>query len=668
MPAEIATRPARSWDVLRGGFRPDIEGLRGVAVLLVVAFHAGVGGFSGGFVGVDVFFVLSGYLITALLVRELTSKGHISFRNFYARRVRRLLPTFGVVFVVVLVASYVVYAPFELVALRSSLFSVAGYVSNLSFARHAQYFGPATAANPFLHTWSLAVEEQFYLVWPLLLLATTVLGRRIGRERQALWTVLGLLTAASLLLCIWLTGRNQPYAFFLSPPRFWEFAIGGLAVLLPPTVARRPGRWALVGLAVVIAAGVLIDGSMAFPGYLAAVPVIGTAAILIGGAADPLAGPLRYLATRPMQWLGRMSYAWYLWHWPVLRLAEAAWGPLGVLARLALALASLGASALTVRLVERPIRFRPTLMRRPLLTLAVGATIMAFGLTATYAVSRQAQEAQLQTNQSIFTASWALPKFYQEGCDVSLYGTATPDGCEYGSVGASESIVLFGDSHAGHWFPALQRVADASGAKLLPFVKDACPSVSLDMFNDMLARPYTECTQWRRRSLDGIVQLRPRVVVLSNNSAYVAIHPKRSQVTPAAWQAGLRATASRLTAAGIRVVVITDIPRGDDGTICLARQAWDPIFGQDCSYQLASALNPAARSAEAQAVAGLSGVTLVSMNDSVCSTPICPVRRGDTILYRDTGHLTVAFSRSLGDLLGKRIGDIAGPSPKAGRT
>jgi len=568
-------RTAPSWDILQGGFRPDIEGLRGVAILLVVAFHCGVPGLAGGYVGVDVFFVLSGYLITGILMSEIRKHGRISFKGFYARRVRRLLPVSGLVVATTAVVSFFVYAPFELVAFKASFFSTALYVSNLWFASHAtRYFAAPVTANPLLHTWSLAAEEQFYLLWPAALLLLVVLGRRLKRERGALLAGAAVATVASFVLCVRLTAVSQPQAFFLSPTRFWEFAVGGLA-LAASLRTNRPRLWAWLGLGAIVFAGVSFGGQSGFPGYIAAVPVLGTVAVLVAGAADPLAGPLAALATDPMQWLGRMSYAWYLWQWPLLLLSQAAWGPLHFRVRVASAVAALVLAAVTVRLVERPVRFNPTLVRYPRRSLALGLAITVAVLAVIGAVTTAATHRAGHGDQAHFTRASALPSIYKDGCAPGELGTETPARCVYGVKEASASVALFGDSHAGHWFPAVERLANAKAMKLLPFVKNACPSATVSIASVQLGRHYSECDRWRAHSLETIKRARPSLVIVSNDTSFVTDHPHDWQVTPAQWEVGLRKTRTSRSPSGVGTAASLGGP-GARSLAGRARTGWPP--------------------------------------------------------------------------------------------
>ena len=306
-------------------FRPDLEGLRAVAVLLVLLYHAGVPGFGGGFVGVDVFFVLSGFLITSLLLRELHSTGTLSIAGFYARRARRLLPAAGLVLIVTLVGSVVFLSPLRIPTVSADIGAAGLYVSNFRFAAQANdYFAAGGTPSPVLHYWSLSVEEQFYIVWPGLLL----LLYRWGRSWIGI--AVGVIVVASFGLSLVLTGVNQPVAFYLLPTRAWQLGVGALLSLAALRFTRiNPALGAtltLLGVVAAAAASLAFSDRTPFPGMAAALPVAAAALVIVGGMPSGGTVASRWLAVRPVRYLGTISYSVYLWHWPLLVLAAGAVG------------------------------------------------------------------------------------------------------------------------------------------------------------------------------------------------------------------------------------------------------------------------------------------------------------------------------------------------------
>ena len=402
MATQIRPRPARIDDVrprtvapqaprsIRDSFRPDIEGLRAVAVLLVALCHAGVPGLAGGFIGVDVFYVISGYLITSLLIRGIgTRSARGTLKNFYARRVRRLLPAATLVLVATVFASYH-YLGFlrgDQIArdgIWSGLFS-----ANLHFALNGtNYLAAQEPPSPLQHFWSLAVEEQFYLVWPAALLLVAAVGKRFPL-RVRLGAVLVTIFVASLTWSIMQTGSNPTWAYFSPLTRAWELALGALIVVCLPLLASIPAAvgaaasW--LGLAGIIASAFVINASTPFPGAAALAPVLATALVIMGGTIATRNGAQAVLGLRPLQWLGMLSYSFYLWHWPILIIAAQHQGTqLSVAHNLVLLLVALAISAATFFVLEHPVRSSRFLRRRELLTLALGCTLVAISLSACY--------------------------------------------------------------------------------------------------------------------------------------------------------------------------------------------------------------------------------------------------------------------------------------------
>jgi peptidoglycan/LPS O-acetylase OafA/YrhL len=357
-------------------FRGDIEGLRGLAVLLVVLFHCDVPGLAGGFVGVDVFFVLSGFLITGLLVAEIEKTSKLDLLQFYARRVRRLLPAFALTLTTTLLIGAMILTPHELDLAGHASRAAALNISNLFFDMNAgDYFAPDVKTNPLLHTWSLAVEEQFYLFWPLMVL----MSLRWGRSMKALGIVLSAVTIISLAIGVWFTATRSTFAFYELPARAWEFSLGGLAVLLPYAARKISPLWWLglgwFGVLSILGSAHFIEGNDGFPGWIALIPVIGTAACVIAGTAHPHGGIGVVLHSAPLQMLGKLSYSWYLWHWPFLVFSAALLPNISFRGKAAAAGAALAVAAVSYHFIENPIRFHPTLLKRPTFSIGLAAAI-----------------------------------------------------------------------------------------------------------------------------------------------------------------------------------------------------------------------------------------------------------------------------------------------------
>jgi peptidoglycan/LPS O-acetylase OafA/YrhL len=354
----------------KSGFRPDIEGLRAVAVIAVLLYHAGLPLVQGGYIGVDVFFVISGFLITGLLLKELEQNGTLSITRFYSRRAKRLLLITLVVLATVVVFSWLLFSPVRMDEVSFDIIAAGLYVMNWRLAiQAADYFGAGLQASPVQHFWTLGVEEQFYLLWPILLLAVAWWCRRTGRNlRPALAIVLALVAISSLVYSIHSTGQEAGAAYFSTLTRGWELALGGTLALVPASWLHlpRPAAAALAcaGLSAIVYSTVRFSDDTLFPGYAALLPTFGTAAIIAAGFSSTSAMPVRLLTLAPVRHVGRISYSWYLWHWPLV-FAAALWGKLSALEGLAVLTASYVPAVLTHRWVEKPFHHSKTLTRYP---------------------------------------------------------------------------------------------------------------------------------------------------------------------------------------------------------------------------------------------------------------------------------------------------------------
>lgn len=641
-------------------YRPDVQALRGVAVLLVVIFHAWPKALAGGYVGVDVFFVISGYLITGLLLREIDATGRVDFAAFYARRIRRLLPAAALVTATTTILVWLYRSPLETRDFAPTATATALYVSNIWFALlSVEYLQEDMRGNLLLHTWSLGVEEQFYLVWPaLMLLATRCLRRR--STRHAIAAMVAGVSLLSLVACLALTSIQQSWAFFSLPTRAWELGVGAAAALIDARV-RMPGRVVrtavtLAGLACVLAAALLLSGQTRFPGFAALLPVAGAFLVIVGGAddAERTPGVLRLV---PLQRLGDLSYSWYLWHWPVLILAAELWSQADPnLVAVAGVVLSLGLARLTYAFVENPVRHHPALQARPRRSFLLAAvlTVVVLGVVGvTYVAASRGHDTAAR--QRIEQAARDWPRLYPDKCFAAALDTEPPV-CEYGDPAATRTIALVGDSHAAQWFPTIERIALEHGLKLSVFVKAACPVAAVEPFDAKLNRPYVECTQWRERVFEQLARLRPVLVVAGNSSAYDPF-VRRDALAQAEWQGGLSASLGRLGLVAEHVVLVRDTPRpGFHVPSCLARalsRGEDPSSA--CTFALSGAVLRGAEEVERAAAQEHPRVAYVDMNDTICSEAGCPVERDGVVLYHDRQHISATLARSLAGEFRERL-------------
>ncbi len=698
--ADLSVSEGPRADPAASNFRPDVEGLRAVAVVLVLLFHARVPGFTGGYVGVDVFFVISGFLITGLLVRELSGTGRISFPRFYARRARRLLPAAAATLVATAVMSVIFLPPLRVPGVGVDIAAAAAYVSNIRFALQAtDYLASSLPPSPVLHFWSLGVEEQFYLLWPALLAlvagrAFVSRGAPIGVRRVTI--TLTATVIVSLVLSIWLTGVQQPWAFFSLPTRAWELALGGLVAM--PIATKLAQRAAVpllgwIGLALVVASGLIFDELTPFPGFAALVPVVGAALVIFAGLPNTTVDrtALRYpdprslLSLPPMRFLGRISYSLYLWHWPILILPAVAFGPFGLALRIALIGLTLAVATISYRVLEEPIRRGRFIGDRPRRTLAfagaisLGVVLVGLGTAALAAPARPTGppiggsivDAPLPVATSSATLTLPplgdtpvpadlvpelaaarddLPVIYSDGCHLDA-AEATPRSCVFGDTEAKTTVVLFGDSHAAQWFPALERIAKERGWRLISMTKSACASADVRVWSRPFGRPYAECDAWREAAFARIAAEHPALVVVSNTRRYtldIGGKPEYSTDHEDLWSAGLDRTLQRLSKDAGAVVLIGDTTRMTaDPPVCLSAHLDDAAA---CATPYSTAVAGARLAADAVA-ADHAAAHFVDPTPWTCFTDPCPVVIGRFLIYRDEQHLTATYSRALGSEL-----------------
>jgi peptidoglycan/LPS O-acetylase OafA/YrhL len=533
---------------------------------------------------------------------------------------------------VITIAAYFLYTPVEQEGLPSSAFAAAAYASNVHFARVAtDYLRAATTdINPFLHTWSLSVEEQFYLVWPMLILLA------VKSKRTVL--MLSVVAGLSLALCIWLTHYKQPWAFFASPTRAWEFAAGGLGLLL---IKKRNNLIGWFGLAAIILAAVTYGAQTSFPGVAAVLPAVGTVAILNAGESSSLG---KVLSTRLLQWIGRLSYSWYLWHWPVLVLTNAS----TLVSRLGWLAVSLGLAIVSYTLVENPVRRNKIL--RPAHMLIIAACLTLFGM-GTATMWRQVREdAANSPAQARFTAaSFDLPSLYKTKCLVEA-----PQGehCTFGVPDSATTVALFGDSKAAQWFPAFERMAQSERWRLIVFIRQGCAPEDISYFDPIVRRRFSECEEWRALALEKIKQLRPALVVMTGSQRYSKSPP--GGPSPDEYREGAKRTLQKFEEAGANVLFLRDTP-GSPFNIpsCLSRSDWQASWRKpsSCTFPRQAALDEKTAALERQAAEGFKNVKYIDLADYLCSALICFPEKDGTIIYRDTHHLTVAFTTAFAPTL-----------------
>jgi peptidoglycan/LPS O-acetylase OafA/YrhL len=597
----------------------QIQGLRALAAILVTVFHARL--LPGGFIGVDIFYVISGYLITGLILREIEKTGTLDLRSFYQRRIKRLLPTSVFVLFVTAIFAWILFPPITRDALGRDLFAAATYISNYLFAWWQNDYQNLNATpSPFIHYWSLAVEEQFYLIWPIFILFLARYGKKVILGGIAITTL------GSLLFSIYLTQVAPIWAFYSLPTRAWELGFGALLLFIPETKKKiRILPW--LGSFGITFASLNFNENTAFPGKNALIPVIATV-VLIASIKywPPLFNDLSN--SRVSQWLGAISYPLYLWHWPALVLPSSALGrPLRFYERFLCILLTIILAHFTSKYVEEPLRHKNlsprTIYKGAIVTtassLAVG-TLIAFSTSSIITTKGDI------SYQFDLVKVMEKPAVYGDDCHVN-YGETKSGFCTYGDKNSSETIVLYGDSHAAQWFPTLEKLAKQRGFKLISLTKSACPAVDANR-PDQGAFKQVHCTKWRQNSIERIAKIKPMAVITSSFQYFTPANEGVSRATW--WRDGQRKLLSDLKGSTDHLIYISDTPR--------------PL--RDIPNCLASRNSRVCDSTQKTRVSIIFGFEVVNPTPWLCSS-FCPAIIDGTVAYRDASHISVEMALKL---------------------
>jgi len=678
--------------------RSDIQGLRAIAVGIVILYHVRPAWFPGGFAGVDVFFVISGYLITASLVAETIATGSVSLPRFWARRVRRLLPAATVVLVAVLAGTAAVLSLAQWSVVIGQVAASALSVQNWVLASESVSYLQATSApSPVQHFWSLSVEEQFYIVWPLLIVGLAVLAGRLRRDRvRVLRVAVGVLAAASFAYSLAATALTPDLAYFSTFTRAWELLLGAaLALWLPlVTLSKRMASLAFVGGLAAIAASVwVISPETAFPGYAALLPTLGAAGVIAGGVAGGPAVLRRLLECRPMVWVGDISYSLYLWHWPVI-VFLGAWlqtAALPIWAVGAAIASSLVLAALSKRYVEDAFRIRRTPVDAPRGTrmrrIARSSVTLAAALLAVTALSAGLLRAELvrsveaqRVGQAIENMPGArlLDPAFDRGSFPDLPVRPAPDvialadverqltpecmsivvdtsvtSCDAGDPEGQITVAILGDSHAAEWLPAIDEIGRAEGWKVVLAAKQSCPLVSLPEDVAVANGLYSECVDWNSNVRSFVDELRPDLVIAS--ASYYA-YPEGVADTSTVDRvvaAGYAAQYEHILGLGIPVAAIAETPifTGFSAAECLSRRTLDIA---DCDSRMTEARRDQTSRVDL-AVQAAPGVHRLDFGDLICPEGECAAALGNVVTFRDDNHITDPFARSLAWAMRERL-------------
>jgi peptidoglycan/LPS O-acetylase OafA/YrhL/capsular polysaccharide biosynthesis protein len=678
--------------------RRDIQGLRALAVGLVVLFHAGWSLWPGGFIGVDVFFVISGFLITGNISRGLATGG-FTLLGFYANRARRLLPAAFVTIASTCSAAYLLLPPERFDTIGRDALASAYYVVNWRLsAQSIDYLAENQAPSPFQHFWSLAVEEQYYLVWPLLLLIAYLVTLRAGR-RIGLLVAAGLILVPSLVYSVTYTFSSPSQAYFVTTTRMWELAVGGVVALTAGLSARLPQVLAAaigwLGVAGIVYSALVYTGATPFPGYAAGLPVLCAAAVILAGPAAGPIGPVAILGRSVPVFLGNISYSLYLWHWPIIVfLAARLTGALPLWAGLLAAAGSIVPAYLSYRFVESPGMRLPTFattgggLRLGLLTTmssaVAGLLLLVFiphanvaGVSVNaYGVATDVQGRVVKAGAEVLRAD---PRGDPAGAPLDRFSSITPDPltsrtedipgggggctlpqndaadhpCVFGAKDSDLQIDLVGDSHAMQWEPALAAAALANNWRVVTHTKGGCP-FNAATFNSH-GLPWTACTDWNREVTRVIIAERPHLVITSElGDLYKTFKNGRLLSGPQSQEQVIEGYTNAwrpLTAAGLSVVALAETPHPlFDIPSCVSENL---RHLSTCAGPRSEMIH--ASTAQEIAVHRTPGVAYLDLNDIVCPTSRCAAVVGGVMVYRDSDHISATYARTAAGYFAAKI-------------
>ncbi|RZU61551.1 acyltransferase family protein [Zhihengliuella halotolerans] len=684
---------------LTTGFQPEIQGLRTLAVALVVLYHFWPWHLSGGFVGVDIFFVISGYLITSHLYREIVREGHVNLGKFWARRIRRLLPLSFLVLILTSIAAVILLPATLWQATYRQVMGSAFYVQNWLLASDAvDYSAQDDAATAVQHFWTLSVEEQFYVLWPLLLFIVYWLVSRRGRPspdrlRRVMITALALLGLASLVFSIAFTAYDPAQAYFVTPTRIWEF-VAGAVVALALMGRQYHGRlanligWA--GFAAIVISGVLYSAATPFPGYTALLPVLGTVALLACGGRERFSGIYWWLSRRPATVGGDLSYAIYLWHWPVVLLAPYAWEAAetwqGKIVLIAGVVLLSWASKITV---EDPWR-RSRLLASSPRTYTMAASGMAF--ITVLALLMPTGASAVRQSDAVSTASAcygyqamlnpeecdplagdkdpnpAVEVVAQQAkepafpdCQAEMDAEGLPD-CRLGvdRESADKVMAVFGDSHGTQWLPALNSMAHKENIALEVYTRSGCTPNVADLAAEADGRDQELnelCTESNRQIVDKIAgDDSIDVVVVGANQTDRDYVNGAGQDFEDPTKEGFIEPWSTWMARGKDVVVLGEIPRLEqgevDGPTCVAENPDDVelcSLSEEKSFPRTQNLRAAAEGIDDERF------HFIETKDFFCRDDSCHALIGGIVTYYDKSHISHTYAENLAPEIAKRF-------------
>jgi len=645
-------------------FRPELEGIRAVAALLVAVYHIWLGSVSG---GVDVFFIVSGYLITTSLLSRMDRQGRINFSEYLLGLGKRLFPIAFIVILFTTVFSILILPKSRWVETIPEVFSSAFYFQNWHLANNAvDYLGQNNVASPFQHFWALSIQGQFYITWPLVISVIYFIAKKILKTpvRKTLLSVLSFIFIVSISYSVHITNDNQPWAYFDTFARAWEFSLGGILALLIPYLRFHKFVSFVIGwlgLAIIAFTGILLPVSNVFPGYAALLPTSGVMLVIIAAETGSHFGVERILGSRPFLYFGSISYGFYLWHWPILIFYYAYFGKESVsnLAGIIILLSTFVLSILSIKLLETPVRkinVKQSKIKMSGILVAFILPVVIVGVSwMVYVDQSQARldeyslvdhpgarsisnnitpSSKIKPIPSAIEAKGHLPSFYgKENCSSS--GTSSKvTTCSLGELENPDyTIALVGGSHSGHWFPALEKMSENLNLQIDVYIKDAC-RFSNDDFDGLLTE---SCMEWNDNLMEPLMSNPPDLVFTTAN---INIEDTIPEGYLSKWKELQGIT---------KVFAVRDNPRMNvDIPLCVEENGAD-----QCSSPREDALSAIPPWENTENISD--NVYFADMSEYFCDDETCHSVIGNVLVYRDRHHISTIYSETMAPALEEQI-------------
>lgn len=631
-------------------YRKDIQGIRCLAVLLVFFAHADIDWLTGGFIGVDVFFVISGYVISALLLKTKESSAGIQLMSFYGRRMLRLFPAMLIMVLSSLLFSlYVIPPEAQKPSLAAAPFAMA-YLSNWYFLfQELNYFSPINQGGLFLHTWSLAVEEQFYLIWPFILLWLIKPSKNCRAVKVLPKAIMVIMISFFLLIMV--SKSSDMYGFYLMPTRIWQFMLGSLIAYQHVQIRKSKidinmnlsGQLgSLLGLTLIITAAMIIDDYDPYPGWRVLWPSLGAAMLLYFYSPSSSTWVSKALSVRPMVWMGNLSYSFYLWHWVVLLFISRlqffipwmnVW--FGFFCTLFFALIS-------YYCIEKPIRNNQKFINRPKLVLSIVIVIMVLVYFFTFALKGLVQSYGKDSElKKLADIQQDAPIIYQYDCDT-WYHSAEVSTCWFGEGKSGRKLVLFGDSIVAQWFPLIAEVYPSEDWHIIVITKSACPMVDESYYYSRIKSKFTICEKWRENAIAYIQRLQADVLVIGSSSLY--------PFTSKQWRKGSRSLLERLIPYVKKTKILAATPElSFNAYSCLSQAYWLSKFIKSVNKEqcFESMKNSEVWEIFSVIAESYDQVDFLNFNSVICPGGVCSAIQNGFYTFRDNRHLTATYVSSL---------------------